>query len=120
MLKYSYKVLRPFEIYQLNFYGYYYGNLKDIANCNISLCKNIEQLKKTINKEHLFQLITVIKIDNNKLTKLKYNTNIDGDEYPCIHDKLDKNTIVDSFLLESNVNDNSFYIKKLDNLDKYI
>lgn len=120
MFKYSYKILRPVEAIQLNFYGLFSGNSKDIINGYIHLCKNEEQLKKIILKKYKYEPITIIKIENSKTTKLKYEKASDGDEYPHLYDNITNNIIIGSLILEPNINDNSGYYKKLDNLDEII
>lgn len=120
MFKYSYKILRPIEAVQLNFYGLFSGNSKDIINGYIHLCKNEEQLKKIIIKNYICEPITIIKIDNSKTTKLKYEKATDGDEYPHLYDNITNNIIINRLLLDSNINDNTGYYKILNNLNEHM
>ena len=123
MQKFSYKILRPLEVKQLNFHGYFHGNYSDITKGYICLCANANQLKKIINKHYLSEPIVICKIDNSHLTKskLKYEFNkINNDKYPHLYELLDKKAIIKILPIETNINDNENYNKIINNLDKYL
>jgi len=118
--KKSYKIFKPFEYSEMLFYGTFFGNYSDISKKYIGMCQNHQQLKQIIGKKYPFQPIIICKVDNHKLTKLVFEKNKDGEYFPHLFEPLHIQYIVNTLHLDTNVNDNTQYMKIIDDLQWHI
>jgi uncharacterized protein (DUF952 family) len=89
IIKFSYKVLKPFELHRFYADGIFSGNQLDKSHGYIHLCGNLTQTKNIIHKFYQFESVKILQFPNHKLIDLKFEQNKPGGEfYPHLYSKL--------------------------------
>jgi uncharacterized protein (DUF952 family) len=120
-IKYSYKILKPFEFEQFYAFGIFTGTQLDKSHGFIHLCKNPTQIANTICKFYYFESVKIVKFSNDKLVNLKFEHNKPGGEfYPHLYSHLTTEQIDNVYLLGYDKEQSNEYENKLKFLDKII
>ena len=120
-IKYSYKILKPFELQLFYRDSIFAGTTLDKSHGFIHLCRDITQTKKIIWRYYQYESIKILQFPNDKLVGLKFEQNIPSRElYPHLYSPLTTRHINNIYSIDFDENQINMYEEKIKLLDKII